>query len=61
MSTGLCMYTVRRFCMKGFNLLFSCFVSMYILTMSNIIHSFKFLIGCEVNAGTGLQQQNFSL
>lgn len=35
------------------------FVIMYILTLSDVIHSFKF--GCEVNVGTGLQQQKLSL
>lgn len=30
------------------------FVIMYILTLSDVIHAFKF--GCEVNVGTGLQQ-----
>lgn len=35
------------------------FVIMYIITLSNVIHSFKF--SCEVNVGTGLQQQKFSL
>lgn len=42
------------FVRKRFNLLFSCFlfVIMYILTLSNVVHSFKF--GCEANVGTGL-------
>lgn len=35
------------------------FVIMYILTLSNVVHGFKF--GCEVNVGTGLQQKKFSL
>lgn len=33
------------------------FVIMYILTLSNVIHSFQFVIGCVVNVGTSLQQQ----
>lgn len=33
------------------------FVFMYILTLSDVVHSFC----CEVNVGTGLQQHKFSL
>lgn len=37
------------------------FVIMYILILSNVVYSFKFVIGCEVNVGTSLQQLMFSL
>ncbi len=37
------------------------FVIMYILTLSDVVYSFKFVIGCEVNVGTSLQQLKLSL